>query len=88
MKRIFIQFIDNVNFRIVYQTNIENDFGPEDFKVNGFFLRSSGYPEVFEDGLFVLGKEKRWYNHVLTSRNKIWKKKLIEAVKKYNEIYR
>ena len=88
MKQIFIQFIDKIHFKIVHQTHIENEFGPEDPIIEEFFLRSNGYPEVFDDGLFVLGNDKGRDETLLIVKNERWKKKLFEAVNKYNEIHK
>lgn len=84
MKQIFIQFLNELDFKIVYQTEIEHDFGPNE-KDNEFFLISSGYPEVFNEGLYVLGNEIRYDNTILRIKSKNWKNKLLKAIKKYNK---
>lgn len=90
MKQIFVQFIDNIRFKIVYQTHVEQEFEPDGVEqiIEGFFLKSNGYPEVFEDGLFVLGKDRGWEDSILLARSDKWKKNLIKAVNKYNEIHK
>lgn len=90
MKQIFVQFIDDIHFKIVYQTHVELEFGPDgvDPIIEGFFLKSNGYPEVFDDGLFVLGKDRGWEDSILLSKSDKWKKNLIKAVNRYNEIHK
>jgi len=84
MKQIFIQFLNELDFKIVYQTEIENDFGPNE-KNKEFFLISSGYPEVYDDGLYVLGNDNGWENAILRIKSQNWKNKLLKAVKEYNK---
>ena len=84
MKQIFIQFLNELDFKIVYQTEIENDFGPNE-RDNRFFLISNGYPEVYDDGLYVLGNDIGWENTILRIKSQNWKNKLLKAIKEYNK---
>lgn len=84
MKQIFIQFLNELDFKIVYQTEIENDFGPHE-RDNEFFLVSCGYPEVYDDGLYVLGDDNGWENTILRIKSQNWKNKLLKAIKEYNK---
>ena len=94
MKRIFVQFITNDIFKIVYQTDIYNNFigcDPGDeyderdkFVYNGFWLASRHVPEVCSNGLFVMGGKVECENPSLRSPNNTWKRKLFEAINAYN----
>lgn len=94
MKRIIVQFITDDMFKIVYQTDIYNNFvgcEPGDeynekdkFFCNGFWLASRSVPEVCSNGLFVIGRKAECKNPSLRSPNNTWKMRLLETVNTYN----
>ena len=97
MKQIFVQFITNDSFKIIYQTDtyhsfvdatIEGERNDEDrFYHEGFWLSSRERPEVYSNGLYVIGRREQFNDVTLRVRSKEWKRKLFKAIEAYNIKY-
>jgi hypothetical protein len=88
MKRIIVQFIDELNFVIVHQTDkgYEFDSGFYDSRgINEFWMYSKNRPEVCQSGLYVRGNSDKRDIDKLHAPNRDWKTKLIKAIEKYNK---
>jgi hypothetical protein len=97
MKQIFVQFITNDSFKIVYQTDVGNCFldctseeeslDEDRFYHEGFWLSSREQPEVYSNGLYVIGRREQSNDVTLRFRSIEWKRKLLKAIEAYNIKY-
>lgn len=93
-KKIFVQFITDLSFKIVHQTDTYNDFigceigdeyeDKDKFFNGGFFLSSRAMPEVCTNGLFVRGRSSNRDDAILVAPDFKWKRKMLEAIRAYN----
>ncbi len=104
MKHLIVQFVDDKNFYIVHQSHKESQFGTFEirrgeykdtkhdtgvFCSDGFFLHSACEIEVRHNGLYVKGSYDFDYpSRRITAPSLEWKRKLLDAVDKYNKHYK
>jgi hypothetical protein len=89
MKVVIVQYLSELEFMIVYQSHVEGDFNNgKAFNEKDFWIQSHAFPEMYKDGMYLLGDEKGWENKVWKSQGCAWKKKFLETIKSYNEYHR
>ena len=91
MKRIIVQFINELDFVIVYQSDRAN-FGimqdKSSFYTEDFSLISAAMPQANGNSCYVRGDHEEYDTMTVKCLNKNWKKRLLATVKAYNEFFK
>lgn len=90
MKRIIVQFVNDMDFIITYQSNKQNFGGGRNgqyFYTENFSLVSASRPQADTARCYVQGEYEEGDYKIVRCLNKIWKKKFLDAVNKYNEYF-
>lgn len=90
MKRIFVQFITDKKFVIVFQSHKSNQFGSmsDTFRTKEFCICSAAMPQVFDNSCYMRGESYTRDADILLSPNDDWKKQFLKTINEYNEYFK